>query len=64
MFYCERCKNTGKIQQEYVERPPLTEPVFMGIVKSIDMTPLPIKQREVECPDCLGFGAAGWALPG
>lgn len=61
MFYCKRCKNTGKIMERYTARPPLGDPAVEAMVVPQD---IPIKQREVECPDCLGFGAVGWALPG
>lgn len=62
MFRCERCKNTGKIQQQYADFGPLDEPPSMETV--VPNREVPIKWRTVECPECLGFGAAGWALPG
>lgn len=61
MFYCKRCKNTGKITERYAAAPPPGLPATEGIIVPQD---IPIKQREVECPACLGFGAVGWALPG
>jgi len=64
MFNCKRCKNTGRITEEYWERPSLDKPLFTGEVKLTDVEPIAIKMREVECPECLGFGAVGWVLPG
>lgn len=62
MFRCDRCKNAGKIQKRYVEWP-LLEPCTPA-VEHLQPSEGIIKWREVECPDCLGFGAVGWALPG
>lgn len=63
MFRCERCKNTGKIREQYADFGTLGAPMTIeeGHAELMDV---PIKWRVVECPDCLGFGAAGWALPG
>lgn len=58
MFYCERCRNTGKIVERYAEMPP---PVF-PLTGTIPDQDVEIKVRTVECPACLGFGAVGWAL--
>jgi DNA-directed RNA polymerase subunit RPC12/RpoP len=60
VFRCARCKNTGKILEQYADFPPLNAPS----VDAVEPLDIPIKWREVECPDCLGFGAVGWALPG
>lgn len=61
MFYCERCKNTGRIREKFADFGPLGPPVLEGVAPNQEV---PIKWRIVECPECLGFGAAGWALPG
>jgi hypothetical protein len=60
VFRCERCQNTGKILEQFADFGPLLPP--MEEVTS--NREVPIKWRRVECPECLGFGAAGWALPG
>jgi DNA-directed RNA polymerase subunit RPC12/RpoP len=61
MFRCARCKNTGEIQEQYVDFFPLEVVPTENIVTSKEF---PIKTRTVECPECLGFGAVGWALHG
>jgi DNA-directed RNA polymerase subunit RPC12/RpoP len=64
MFRCARCKNSGKIQDQYAEFKPLTVPLYTGQTTVAVNEVAPIKTRTVECPECLGFGAVGWALPG
>lgn len=61
MFYCKRCRNTGKVQEQYADFQEATAPVLLADVL---VEAVPIRVREVECPECLGFGGAGWALPG
>lgn len=53
MFDCRRCRNTGRITEQYYEPSDYHAPIG----PSVDPRELTqeIKTREVECPDCLGF---------
>lgn len=53
MINCNRCKNTGRVQEEYVDTRLPTAPVALTTEARNEV--VEIKKRWRECPECLGF---------
>lgn len=54
-YVCQRCKNTGRVLERYVDMPLAPWPPDGPMVQNEQ---LEILQRWAECPECLGFGPA------
>ena len=54
MLNCMRCRNTGRVLEQWVEWPTLRVAVTEEIVEPAVGV---IRKRERECPECLGFSA-------
>jgi hypothetical protein len=53
MFDCARCRNTGRIREQYTDPQPVSAP----LTEFVSNATVEIKTRWRECPECLGFSA-------